>query len=406
MMQRIALGLVCVIIAAYTVFHIVSLFSPDVTTIVVASTTERTTVAFDGYIFRDETVLYSSYGGTVDYAVEDGRRVLAGTALATVYATGDNDSMQSRLQELDAQIAVLERAVADKPVLADLIEVRQALDAGQEDVAKMLAEGNAKTLSEHTDAFLSELCRSDLLTNRDSSVKQTLARLQEERAALLARDGDSETVYTQESGYFFAGCDGYEEYFSMNALEGITAERFADLTSAEPKQDENMGKYAVGRMMYTSRWCFAASIPTEDLRYFEVGVQYHTAFTGNGSLMLPLTLERIERTESGAILIFECDRLPNNFDFSRYQSVEIEVESVTGIHVPKTATHRRDGAYYVYILRGGVVLERKIEISYEGSDYYLVRDNVSYEGVEDLYLKSNDQLILSGNNLFDGRILE
>jgi len=140
MMQRIALGLVCVIIAAYTVFHIVSLFSPDVTTIVVASTTERTTVAFDGYIFRDETVLYSSYGGTVDYAVEDGRRVLAGTALATVYATGDNDSMQSRLQELDAQIAVLERAVADKPVLADLIEVRQALDAGQEDVAKMLAE--------------------------------------------------------------------------------------------------------------------------------------------------------------------------------------------------------------------------------------------------------------------------
>ena len=42
---------------------------------------------------------------------------------------------------------------------------------------------------------------------------------------------------------------------------------------------------------------------------------------------------------------------------------------------------------------------------YEGSDYYTARDGVPSDD-SDVYLQSNDTLILNGQNLFDGRILE
>ena len=52
-----------------------------------------------------------------------------------------------------------------------------------------------------------------------------------------------------------------------------------------------------------------------------------------------------------------------------------------------------------------MVLMRRIEIIERGSDYYVVRDG-GPEDSEEPYLKSNDLLIISGGNLFDGRILD
>ena len=56
---------------------------------------------------------------------------------------------------------------------------------------------------------------------------------------------------------------------------------------------------------------------------------------------------------------------------------------------------------------GSVVLERRIRIIYKGRDYYTVENGefIDAEGGKP-YLKSNDVLILDGNNLFDGRIID
>ena len=105
------------------------------------------------------------------------------------------------------------------------------------------------------------------------------------------------------------------------------------------------------------------------------------------------------------LIKFECDRMPNGFDFARSQSVEAVVKRVSGISVPKSATHKSDGFLYVYILRGSVVFERRIEVIYEGSDYYVVQDGLEPDG-DDVFLQSNDTVILDGKNLFDGRILD
>ena len=50
---RISVAIIAVLIVAYTIFHMVSLFSAELSTVVVAASTEETRIEFDGYIFRD-----------------------------------------------------------------------------------------------------------------------------------------------------------------------------------------------------------------------------------------------------------------------------------------------------------------------------------------------------------------
>ena len=53
-----------------------------------------------------------------------------------------------------------------------------------------------------------------------------------------------------------------------------------------------------------------------------------------------------------------------------------------------------------------MVTLRRVDVIYRGDDYYVVRDGAPDEDTDELYLKTNDLLIISGANLFDGRILD
>ena len=59
----------------------------------------------------------------------------------------------------------------------------------------------------------------------------------------------------------------------------------------------------------------------------------------------------------------------------------------------------------VYILRGGIVYFRNIEIVYQGVGYYLVKPSSENDN-EHTYIRENDMVIISGKNLFDGRVLD
>ena len=104
--SRFAIGLVCVLIATYTFYHLVGMFDGELSTFAAGVTTEHTTIGYDGYIFRDEQMLYTSgKQGLSDYAVADGSKVSPGKQLATVYEK--NAGEQATLTRIDEQIGIL-----------------------------------------------------------------------------------------------------------------------------------------------------------------------------------------------------------------------------------------------------------------------------------------------------------
>lgn len=402
--QRIAVGVLCVAILSYTVFHMVSLFSAELSTIVVRSSTEETALELDGYIFRDETVVYSEYGGAVDYIAHDGLKLAAGESLAVVYEQGNNANVSDSIDQIDDRIAVLEQSVAGGTSLSDLPNINKSVGETYQDIMKKLADGDIRGISQNVDSMTASLGKVSVLTNDASPIPATLEKLYEERARLMAAGGNSREIKTEKSGYFYSDVDGYEGIFTLAAAEALTPDNYYDYAAASSATSPE-GQTPVGKMVYDSEWRFATLVSVNSAKHFEVGVTYRVKFTSGGEVTLPLTLERTQRDGNQTLLVFSCDRIPTGFDFSRAQSAEITVRSVTGINVPKSAVHKDDGNLYVYILKGSVVFERRIDVIYEGSDYYTARDGVPSDD-SDVYLQSNDTLILNGQNLFDGRILE
>ena len=403
---RIIAAIIAIIVVAYTIFHMVSLFSAELSTVIVAASTEETKIEFDGYIFRDERVVYSNYGGAVDYIANDGRKLATGEKLATVYELGNNASADKSIDAIDDMIEIVSQG-ADKGVtLSQLPSIKEKIDDEHYSIMTKLAGGDIKDISKNIDAMTAEMCKESMLTNENSPIDDTLAFLYAERARIMAAGGNNVTLHADKSGYFYSGVDGYEKFFTLDAAAQMTPDTYQQYVSLTPNKNADSGN-PVGRMVYDSEWMFLALVSRKEAAYFEVGNYKNLTFTGGENVTIPLYLaEMVADDDTDSVLLkFECDRMPSGFDFSRAQSVSVVVRSVTGITVPKSATHKSDGFLYVYILRGSVVFERRIEVIYEGSDYYTVADGLEPDG-EDVYLQSNDTLILDGQNLFDGRILD
>ncbi len=405
--QYVAIGIVCTVIFAYTVYHIASLFREDLMTFAAGITTETETIGACGYVFRDEQVLYSSNGGVADYLCADGMKVSLGQPLTEVHESGSTSERRS-METIDRQIGILQDCAKVSGSSTDIADLQRSVNDTYYILVNMLASGNTGELSLQVQNMLSGMDRLNLLTEGENSpVTQTLDDLLAARQTLLDNAGGGIAESAPEGGYFYRTSDGYETSFTCEAAENMSGDGFYRLISSEKASVAPEGQAAYGKLAKNSEWYFALALTPAEAAYFEEGDRCTVEFTENNGQKLPMTLVRTAEAESfgTVVLIFFCDRLPENFTFHRSQIVRIEVDSVSGLYVPKKAVERVDGVRGVYILRGNVVHFRAIEIEYESKDYYLV-DPYAENEEDYAYLRENDLVILNGTNLFEGRIFD
>ncbi len=401
-MQRIAALLLGIAALVYAIYHIASLFGEEITTVASGVSTETTVVDTTGYVFRDEKLLYSDNSGVANYTVSDGARVSVGDQVAQVHESGAATS-KTLLRVLDNKISVLQRSTEADITLADLPEVNDEISDAYYALTKMLAEGDTGSIAKQTDKLLLSMNKHSLLTDENSPVDDTLDAMIKQRDGILKNGGDVIVEKTDESGYFYSYTDGYESYFNVTAADEITEKSYYELISMKtPQTAENV----YGKLSDSSEWRFVVNVSALEKNYFKVGESYNLKFTENGNTVIPMTLqsEVADKQGGGKILVFFANRLPEGFVFNRCQSVSIEVSSISGIYVPRSAVHTSGGNYNVYVLKGSVVSYRRIEIIYEGKDYYLVSTETPSESTVE-YLGTNELIIVKGSNLFDGRIL-
>ena len=399
--QKIAVGIVCVVVFTYTVYHIAGIFREDISTFAAGVTTESRTLSYNGYTFRDELVLSSSNSGVVDYKVADGTKISEGQSIAVAY--DKNRSRQNTIAQLDRQIRVLTESL-EATDSSDIVVLKDRNNDTYDAVMKLLAVSETGGLSYQLEKLLVGMNRAAEVAG-GSDVSATLNGLYAAREGIFEKSGDGVECVSPKNGYFFSGADGCEEYFTMAALEDLTVAKFEKLVARTEETEAPKGAY--GRITDNSEWGLVLPIPASDKKYFTAGSTYSALFSENNQTEMPLYLERIVESENNGtvLLVFSCDRQPEGFSFNRCQSVTITLSTVSGIYVPKSVVVRGDGAKGVYILRGSIVYFRYIDVLYEGSDYYLVSPNEEHTDKR-TYLRANDMIILNGKNMFDGRVLD
>lgn len=403
----IIIGLICLLVVAYTIYHVTSIFAKDMSTITAGVMTETKSISGSGYVFRDETLLYSSNSGVVDYLVSDGEKVRSGQAVADVYS--DTPSLSSRevIGLIDRQIAILEESVASPG--ADMTKIRQAANDCYYSIAKRLSDGDIRGISEETKALLSNLnmIRS-LIDEENATVSETLKTLVEMREEMISVAGDCIRECVSESGYFYFGVDGYEDVFTKSFAENADGDTLYSLISGEAAPTD-ASDTCYGKIAESSEWLFAMTLERDKAEVLEIGGEYLVNLLSEGESSMLMTLEKmldVSLDKENVILVFSCNRLMESGALDRRMNVSIALESISGIYVPKDAVAFVDGQRGVYILKGSVVRFRAIDVLYERKEYYLVDGDFDDSESEFAYLSTNELIIINGQNLFDGRILD
>ncbi|MBP3294262.1 MAG: hypothetical protein J6N32_10960, partial [Clostridia bacterium] len=101
-------------VLVYAAYHLLGRFSPGLELVDAVPSSISQTVSVHAYILRDEEPVYAGdmASGSIAPAVRDGSHVSLYGKLADVYSNFSPDT-ESRLTELDEQIALLEKNQAD-----------------------------------------------------------------------------------------------------------------------------------------------------------------------------------------------------------------------------------------------------------------------------------------------------
>lgn len=392
----------------YVLIHLLRGFSPKLVTGNTVLCEESMYSVFDAYIMRGETVICSENDGYCDYLIDDGAYSKTEAELARVYKT-KNAELEARIKDIDERIEILTHSAQFLNTVG-IRNTRNSINNHYLAIMRDLDAGNVSDAVSRAPELLLDMYKLKHNTGGQSSTlieksKEEIASLVSERASLIASFGEYESIVSSGVGNFFYGADGYENAYSCNGVMEKTLSEFFTMFESTPESTQN----AVGCYISDIVWYMALPTDMKTAVTYTAGNTYSVSFDYTSGHTFDMTLERIVRddTDTRAVLLFSCNKMPSDFDRTRFQKVRIQSERYSGYRVPDKAIIKKDGKTGVYVLKDGKVAFRKIEVLYDNGLYSIVKSQPPLEENHDNSMISlNDTYIVSGKGLYEGKLID
>lgn len=367
------------------------------------------------FLFRDEFLIPQGAEGTDCFLAEDGEKVRLGQDIVITYSDENDVKLQKRISEIDKRIDILERSsLTAGASTTDITLIDSKINELILSIARQVDENDFDKVLREKEELLILMNRRQALTHSDN-YKSELNALRTEKESLNQQlSGANYTVQSPKSGYFYSTVDGYENAFTLDVLENITGEGFEKLSDSAPDQSIISG--SSGKIVMSSTWYIAVAVNKRTAETFKEGKNYPITFQYSNNTVLDMTLERrITRTDKDStVLVFSTKIMPEGFDYSRCQTIELPTAAHEGIRVNNNAIRMQDGEVGVYVVVGSKVVFKKTTVIYNYGSYavcaipknpaYPDRYDIAYSSKTELSL--HDSVIISGDDLYDGKRLK
>lgn len=378
-----------VVFLALAIYIAVSAYSArnDALKTVLADRFELTDSAeISGYAVRYEKVL-SSDEKNVSVTAGEGERISAGTAAAVSYDGPDALKRAEEIRELRLKIDQLS---AERTGRNEEEAARRTLF----DLSKAVAEGNftdMDALALRAETYILGTGISDDEKSGENADKLYTRLEYLENAA----SSDTHEIFVSEAGLFSHYLDGFEE-ITPEDLRGVTPSALERLFS----EGRRVRADEFGKLVSGTTWCYAAVLDSQSARLLEEGRAEELRFRKTYSGRLDMTVESIGTVEDGkCVVVFSCDRSLADTAPLRELYAELVFSHKEGLRVPKEAVHLdEDGNTFVYILQGLQAQKVGISIMGESGESYMAAE-------EGGGLRKGDQIIIAGNDLYDGKVV-
>lgn len=432
-LSRVVLYVSGIVLAAALVFyvgyHVIGRFAPGLELVDAVPKTITKTIRADAYIMRDEQPLYASdiAEGSIAPSVRDGGRVSIYSRIVDIYAQASPD-IETRIGEIDEQIAILKKNQEEDRSVQSASGLDSSIYEEFFRIRSHCSDGDfAEALSLRT-PLLVEIKKRAILTGEVTDYSSQIRLLEEERASLRAQLGAQlKSVYAPSAGWYFTEYDGYGEVFSSDKIDSMTFDDFETMTEADPVFASGL---SLGAMVHDYRWYIACRMPKADAAGMTDMYSCSVLFTYSGE-SLEMKLYRIIQETPGdeSVVILLCEKMPEGFDYTRMQPVEISTVEYTGYQIPIAALRVVDGYEGVYILDEVTVAFRQVHTIYRGDDFVICTGNPNPSSAETeeteetetaetdengnpvgkpkkpYWIRQNDIIIVSGTELQSGKVI-
>ena len=400
---------ISVIIVIYLGYHFMQGFGSEIVTEYATRITEYDSREFDAYILRNETVIYASNEGGVGYNYADGTKVKSGAEVASIYSGNidSHEAARSEIISIDKILQILKESNdIEGMASSDMTILDSKIYEYYKSIRSMSEQESYLNIPKKRDELLTLLNKRQLITGKIESFDSVIAELEAEKESLTASlNAANETVLSPVTGYFYSSFDGYENIFSSDAIADLTVDEFVKMLSTE---SETYPSTAIGKIATDFTWHIAIMTTRSELRYYNEGFNYMVQFPYNNDIQLKMNLTKVVSPDAGSdiLLIFSCREIPEDFSFKRMQTVKVIRNEHTGYRVPISAVRQLDGKMGVYILSGGVVDFRYIDVLLECDGYYIVAERDMANDPE-YYTKLGlyDLVITGGKDLYIGKMV-
>ncbi|MCL2096582.1 MAG: hypothetical protein FWH10_06730 [Oscillospiraceae bacterium] len=423
---KIFVGLILAVVMVYSIFQYWKTMGSLIETERADLEVRRSVTEIYGYIFRNEEIIYSSGGNSVNYLTDNGGKVGRNQRIARIHHTFSDLSAREEINETDKRLYILNASNINLDFVNSNISGIERIDADSNavytEMMKNISSGKIRDAGKNRDELLIMLNKKQLINGTLSSgiFDNLIAEADEKKRTLTQSASGSgagaSDVYSNRAGIFYHTADGYENYFTGDSVKTLDFEKFGELMEKEP--DVNILNGALGKTAYDFNWYLVCKTEKSSAADFTAGRTYDIVYPFSYNKSIPSVLTRridgADLNSGEAILVFEASSIPVDFDFSRKQTIQIVRSEVSGIKVPVEALHivtGEDGetSEGVYVQRGNRIVFRELPASerlgmFDGYYLYLEPSKRPETGGGQLLLYEN--IVISGKDLYDGKVTD
>lgn len=393
-----------VLCTAYITVRILGTLSQKIESVTVTKMTAYESITGTGWLVRDEETINSTQSENVKHLVSSGDKVGVGTVLAEVYSNESAMNYAKQLDALNDNIALLQSAMQSAGNYSDAAKVDQMIANQLKSISVLVEDGICTQLSDYSYELRQLSLRRNATMLNMENIQSEISSLSSQRDTLATRvEHQTSQIQANASGYFTEVVDGYERILSYDQISDLDASGFESLVEKEPKQSQS----TFGKIVKGFSWHFAMPISAEEASGLRVGRSVTLRFSQIAQdIDAKVVLINYDESGERALLVLESNYISNEILVGRKMSVEVILNSHTGLKVPTDAVHLvEDDAgnkqLGVYILTGSTSRFKLINPIYQGENYYIVAQENSEKA-----LVAGDNVIVYGLNLADGKALK
>lgn len=399
----------------YAIFSVWKTFQDPFVSTYVYSYTLNDSIQTDGLIIRQEQVL-SGGQGIVDVTRGEGEQVGINQTVALIYRDDQARQSQEQQEALRLEITQLQYALGQGEDVSSAAKLNDDILNAMVSLRVASTQQDFSDLEDQVLEVKGKVLRREYTYSDELSTDSLATRFQELQTQYQTLRNQSYSAITQVtapvSGTFSTLVDGYEGLINLESAMNLTPQALTDLMNQTPTGDST----AVGKLISSNRWYFAAVVTQEEGERLEQAGSLTLRFAGDFTKEVSMTVEKVNQDDQGqAVVILSSDRYLEQTTLLRRETAELIFNSRTGLRVPKNAlrmvtTTSEDeetgettetNTLGVYVVTAGRAEFKPVTILTEGDDFYVVQS----VRTDKKALRAGDEVIVEATGLYDGQLL-